>query len=190
MTTTSPMRDRVRAISAALRAAAASVELLFVTNLRDGELVDIGPDGVVNAGQYYSRREADEIIRRFQDLGVTVRPFFSESEFLNALTTGLGPTTRSRVVFTTAEGGTGVGRRALIPAACSLAGLPCLNSGPHASSIARHKFHANAVLRRVGVRTPETWMYQSGGWMGALAPQRGTRVILKPMFESIVHRRR
>ena len=92
---------------------------------------------------------------------------------------------RHEIVFTTAEGGSGSGRRALIPAVCNLLKLPVLNSGAHACSLARHKFHANAVLKQVGVRVPEAWQFKDGNWVGAHAPPRGSRVIVKPTYESM-----
>lgn len=164
---------------------AAELELLFVTNLQSGVLEDLGPAGVLNSAQHYTRRQADDIIRSFQSLGLTVTSFFSELDFIAAVSGGLRETVRERLVYTTAEGGSGSGRRALIPALCNLLALPFLNSGAHASTLARHKFHASAVLRRVGVRVPETWQFEAGRWTGGLAPKRGARVILKPMWESM-----
>jgi D-alanine-D-alanine ligase len=163
----------------------ADLELLFVTNLHTGVEGDLGPDGVLNAAQFYTRRQADDIIRSFQSLGLTVTSFFNEVDFISAVTRAMTPTTRRRLVYTTAEGGTGSGRRALIPALCNLLSLPFLNSSAHASTLARHKFHANAVLRRVGVRVPETWHFAAGRWIADLAPLLGTRVIVKPMWESM-----
>lgn len=194
MSAAASLPDHASEVAPALRrladqalAVASETTLVFVTNLHDGNLSDIGPDGVLNTAQYYSQAQADEIIRSLQSLGVTVRSFFSEHDFIVAATSGkiLSPSKARLVVYTTAEGGTGSGRRALIPALCQLLGLPFLNSGPHACSIARHKFHSNAVLTRVGVRVPATWMYSRGGWLNGLRPSRGTRVIVKPTYESM-----
>jgi D-alanine-D-alanine ligase len=160
------------------------LELLFVTNIRSGEVADLGPRGVLHAAQYYTRRKADEIIRTFQELGLTVFPFFDEMSFLRSITREEKASQRQRIVYTTAEGGTGSGRRALIPAICNLIGLPVLNSGAHASSVARHKFHANAILHAAGVRVPATWKFADGRWAGGFQPAIGTRVIVKPMWES------
>jgi D-alanine-D-alanine ligase len=161
------------------------IRLLFVTNIQSGEMADLGPDGVLNTVQYYTRRQADSVIRSLQELGVTVDAFFSEQEFLAAVTQSrTGNDAKHTVVFTTAEGGTGSGRRALIPAVCKLLELPVLNSGAHASSLARHKFHANAVLRRLGLRAPGTWLFSDGRWLGGLEPNRDSRVIAKPTYES------
>ena len=167
-------------------ALADEIELLFVTNVRDGPMEDLGPDGVLNAGQHYSRRQAEEIIRSLQNLGLLVRPFFNERDFIAAALESDGTAGgRRRIVYTTAEGGTGSGRRALIPALCNLLDLPVFNSGAHACSIARHKFHAHAVLRRVGVRVPDTWQFTDGGWTGGSMPPMASRVIIKPMWESM-----
>ncbi len=182
-----PYRDlvkRMRSLADQVSEMASQLELLFVTNIRDGEVTDVGPSGVVNVGQYYSRREADEIIRTFQNIGLTVVPFFDELSFFRAVTTAAPSSDRQRLVYTTAEGGSGSGRRALIPAMCSFLSLPVLNSGAHACSLARHKFHANAVLRRVGVRVPESWSFANGRWLGGSTPALGACVIVKPMYES------
>jgi D-alanine-D-alanine ligase len=175
---------RMRSVAAKALEIAPRLELLFVTNVRCDDVADLGPDGVLNAAQYYTRREADDIVHAFRELGLTVTPFFDELAFFQAITREEQPSDRQRIVYTTAEGGTGSGRRALIPALCSFLGLPVLNSGAHASSLARHKFHANAVLRSAGVRVPATWKLADGRWAGGSEPALGTRVIVKPMWES------
>jgi D-alanine-D-alanine ligase len=180
------LSDRMRALAQATLEEADSLELIFVTNLTDQPPVDLGPEGVLNHSQYYTRRQAEGIIRAFQSLGVTVSAYFSERDFIAAATSGQAlATSRRPVVFTTAEGGSGSGRRALIPALCQLLSIPVLNSGAHACSLARHKFHANAVLHRVGVRAPETWQFTGGSWVGGSAPRLGERVILKRAWESM-----
>lgn len=162
------------------------ITLLFVTNVSQGELADLGPNGVLNIAQYYTRRQADEIIRSFQELGLTVEAFFDEQSFLKAaVDREQRRNGRYDIVFTTAEGGSGSGRRALIPALCNLLNLPVLNSGAHACSLARHKFHANAVLKQVGVRVPEAWQFKDDDWVGARKPPPGSRVIIKPTYESM-----
>ena len=177
---------RLRQIVDATAAVAHDVRVLFVTNLRWEDLVDLGPDGVNNTSQYYTERQAADLIQSLQDIGVTVHPFFSELEFIREVAGRDAPPDGKReIVFTTAEGGRGSGRRALIPSLCNLLGLPFVNSGAHASSLARHKFHANAVLRRAGVRVPTTWLYDDGRWAGGARPDHGSRVILKPPYETM-----
>ena len=179
--------DDIRAVVTKTMRSVEQLRLLFVTSLRlaEEDLAD-GADGVGTDAQHYTRRGADEIIRSFQDLGLTVEPFFSEMEFLRAVVREENANDpRRRIVYSTAEGGLGPGRRALIPAACNLVGLPILNSGAHASSIVRHKFHGHAVLREAGVRVPDTWQFAHGRWTGGKSPPLGARVIVKPVYESM-----
>ncbi len=165
-------------------ARASEIEVVFVTNIASGDLIDLGPDGVVNESQYYSRNQADGILRTLQAHGFTVTSHFDELSFIRWAAERAPRPNRQTVVFNTAEGGRGEGRRALIPSLCNLVGLPILNSKAHANTLCRHKFHANAVLRRCGVRAPTTWMYNHG-WTGGLVPPPGQKVILKPAFESM-----
>ncbi|MGN6587541.1 MAG: hypothetical protein ACTHKT_08745 [Solirubrobacterales bacterium] len=179
-------RERMRQLERQVLEIAERINLLFVTNLRrTTEMLDRGEGAVVNAAQYYTRHQADSIIYEFQKLGLTVDSYFSEEEFFATVLAGMDDDSRQRVVFTTAEGGTGSGRRALVPAFCNLVGLPVLNSGAHACSIARHKFHASSVLRRAGVRVPGIWQFSRGRWIGDAAPPPGARVIVKPTYESM-----
>jgi len=176
----------IRSLVNEVLAVAEGTRLLFVTNIRTGEFTDLGPDGVMNTAQYYTRRQADEMVRSFRELGLTVEPFFSEEELFRALLHDDGDSDpRRRIVYTTAEGGSGAGRRALIPAMCNLLGVPSLNCGAHAATLVRHKFHAYSVLRRVGVRIPETRQFGTSGWVGGLRPALGSRVIVKPVYESM-----
>jgi D-alanine-D-alanine ligase len=166
---------------------AQDLRFLFVTNIRSGEVIDLGPNGITNIAQYYAQTEADEIIRSFQGLGLTVEAFFSETDLLRTLLEEqeMPGDTRPRVVYTTAEGGSGAGRRALIPALCNLLAIPVMNSGAHAATMVRHKYHAFAVLGQAGVRIPGTWQFRDGRWSDDRRPPAGARVIVKPTYESM-----
>lgn len=178
------LAQRLRALADRVRAKAERLRVVFVTNIRHEPVADLGATGLLNLGQYYTTAQADQIIGSLQDLGVEVVSYFSERDFIAAaVTDGFARPGKTPVVYTAAEGGTGAGRRALIPSLCNLLGLPVLNSGPHGCSIARHKFHANAVLARAGVRAPATWMYRADGWLSDQPPS-GARVIVKPTYES------
>lgn len=178
------LRQHLRALANRVREDAAQLRVVFVTNLRHAPVADLGENGLLNLGQYYTTDQADQIISSLQELGVEVVSFFTEKEFIAAaVSDGFATSGKRPVVYTAAEGGSGSGRRALIPSLCNLLGLPVLNSGPHGCSIARHKFHANAVLARAGVRAPATWMYRVDGWLTD-PPPSGARVIVKPTYES------
>ena len=180
-------RARIRQVIDEVCAEAQQTSLIFITNLRKGPMIDVDPTGIINTAQYYSEAKADTIIRTFQDVGFHVLPFFSEAAFMKAVLDRslYAQTKERRMVFTSAEGGQGSGRRALIPAFCRLVGLPVCNSGPHGCSVARHKFHASMILREAGLPVPQTWLlHAERGWIGGTAPPAGRRVIVKPTYES------
>ncbi len=180
-------RARIKKIIDEVRAVAQHTSLIFVTNLRSGPVIDVAPTGIINTAQYYSEAKADTIIRTFQDVGFHVLAYFSETDFMKAALAGslLAQTKQRRIVFTSAEGGQGSGRRALIPSFCRLLGLPVCNSGPHGCSVARHKFHASMILREAGLPVPQTWLlHPERGWLGGTGPLPGLRVIVKPTYES------
>src|ERR1700684_3132261 len=80
-------REMRRAADDAL-SVSSNITLLSVTNLQSSEIVDIGRDGIINEAKYYTRGQADEIIRSLQSLGVTVHSFFNELDFLSYVLAG------------------------------------------------------------------------------------------------------
>ncbi|HTD36094.1 MAG TPA: hypothetical protein VK669_01175 [Candidatus Limnocylindrales bacterium] len=91
---------------------------------------------------------------------------------------------RHKIVYTSAANGIGPGRRTLIPAFCSLEGLPTANSDAYSCAINRHKFHCAMLLKELGFRVPRTWWYDAEeGWFQDDRPTIGDRVIAKSTFE-------
>ena len=139
---------------------------------------------MLNLGQYYTTTQADLIISSLQELGVEVVSSSRNKEFIaTAVSNGFAGSGKTPVVYTAAEGGTGSGRRALIPSLCNLLGLPVLNSGPHGCSIARHKFPCQRGpspcwrARASNVDVPSGRVADGSAAIGA-------RVIVKPTYES------
>jgi len=166
---------------------AKEITILFVTSLRDEAPRNMGDNGLSQLAQYYTEAQVDDIVSVFRSIPVTVLPFFSEKELLSFFATKFDRSKISKfpLVYTTAEGGVGSGRRALIPAVSNLYGVPCCNSGAYGSSIGRHKFHSNLLARMNGVSVPDCWyLMRDGKWSGGIAPRRGAKVILKPTYES------
>lgn len=163
-----------------------NLTVLFVANLFDGIKTDLDVGGISDTAQYYSSDQIKTIEQGFGDVGVKFEAFLSEEEFMSEALKGKFKSDQHQfLVFACGEGGSGSGKRALLPAFCNLLGLPSFPSGAHACSISRHKFHANSVLERVGVRVPKTWMYFGDNhWAGDDTPPVGTKVILKPTYES------
>lgn len=166
---------------------AKEITILFVTSLRDEAPRNMEEDGLSQLAQYYTEAQVDDIVSTFRSIPITVLPFFSEKELLSFFATEFDRSKISKfpLVYTTAEGGIGSGRRALIPAVSNLYGVPCCNSGAYGSSIGRHKFHSNILARMNGVSVPDCWyLMRDGKWFGGNSPRLGSKVILKPTYES------
>jgi D-alanine-D-alanine ligase len=147
----------------------------------------MGDDGLSQLAQHYTEAQVDAILTSFRSIPITVMPFFSEKELLSYFANDFDRQKISKfpLVYTTAEGGAGAGRRALIPTVSKLYGVPCCNSGAYGSSIGRHKYHSNMLARMNGVSVPDSWYFmRDASWFGGAAPRRGTKVILKPTYES------
>lgn len=180
--------QHLRHIVSQARENADQTKLLYVTNLIEGEITEYDNDGLSMSSQYYKESETSALIQALEEIGFSVRPFYNEIDFIKWVSTerSHGADGRWQLVVTTAEGGHGEGRRALIPSFCSLVGLPCWNSPAHGSSLARHKYHANKILSACGIRVPEIWSFslQQGKWLNDAKPDLGQKVILKPAWES------
>ncbi len=147
----------------------------------------MGDHGLSQLAQYYTEAQVDDIVSTFRSIPVNVVPFFSEKELLSYFARDFDRAKISQfpLVYTTAEGGVGSGRRALIPTVSNLYGVPCCNSGAYGSSVGRHKFHSNVLAKWNGVSVPDSWYFmRDGTWFGEDVPRRGTKVILKPTYES------
>lgn len=136
--------------------------------------------------------QLEQTIDAFRSIGAYVELFEGERPFFEALVSGrLHAIDRDiKIVYNGIEGGISVdgfepGRKALLPAAADAFDLVCSNSNAYACAVGRHKFHYFTILRALGVPSPLTWHYRSGGgWAGGQAPPHGTKVIAKSTFEA------
>ncbi|HWD92271.1 MAG TPA: hypothetical protein VG938_07975 [Verrucomicrobiae bacterium] len=146
---------------------------------------DFGLQSVVT--EFFSSEEIEQILGSLRNCGLYVRPFFSEMDFIRfADSDKFDAGGRSRIlVYNTAHSGTGPGRKALLPCFCALHKIPITSSDAYVVSLARHKFHIAHLLARFGLQTPDSWLYTSEhGWLHGRQPTMGSKVILKPTYES------
>jgi D-alanine-D-alanine ligase len=175
--------DEIASLLKKLDAISKRLAVVVVTNLK------VPSDQTLNAleTEYLSESELEIIILSFRRLGIFTRLFSSEDAFISAFLDGeLGSIPRELVlVYNSAQTGSGPGRKALIPAFCQLHGLPTVGSNPYVVSLARHKFHVSCLLRAMGLPAPPSWSYHwQDGWLLNQRPPLGTKVILKPTYES------
>ena len=138
--------------------------------------------------QGYTEQEFEAFFSALQDFGFNVVAFLSEKEFVKFLANShpLNSTDQHYLCYNMSEGGKGPGQKALIPALANFYGIQVCNSSPYATSLCHHKFHVNELLSHSGIPCPKSWMFDlEYGWYKGNEPAEGTRVIVKPIYESM-----
>jgi D-alanine-D-alanine ligase len=180
----SEVGSRLSALADLARTHADEIAIFSVANLKDATPFASDYD---RQTEYFSESELEQIVGSFRANGFYCDVFVGELDFMRwAMAGGHRRFPRRRVfVYNTAQSGGGAGRKSLIPAFCALHGIETLNSNPYAVSLARHKFHVNAILRSVGVPAAEAWWYLGrGDWLGDHAPPKGKQLLSKSSYES------
>lgn len=89
------------------------------------------------------------------------------------------------IVFNSAQKGTSVGRKSLIPAFCDLQHICHNNSNAYIVSLCRDKFFSGKLVESFGFLCPDSWCYRYGsGWLLDLHPENGRKVIAKLNYET------
>jgi D-alanine-D-alanine ligase len=169
-----------------IRHRASDITVVVVAN-RKQQATNADYDGYSVETEYFSEEELEQIVGAMRHLGVYVRSYFSEDDFITAVLNGeIERLPRlHKLIYNSAQTGVGPGRKALIPSFCRLHDLPTTGSDAYVVSLARQKFHTASILRAVGVPTAPTWCYVARrGWLNGNRPSEGTRVIVKLTYES------
>ncbi|HET7436912.1 MAG TPA: hypothetical protein VFN10_19545 [Thermoanaerobaculia bacterium] len=168
-----------------LRSRAGELAIAVVANRK--QQVGADYDGYSVQTEYFSDEELEQIVGAMRALGLYVKSYFSEDDFIEAVIHGeVSELPRAlKLVYNSAQTGVGPGRKALIPAFCRLHSMPTTSSDAYVVSLARHKYHTACVLKTAGVPVPGTWCYMPRrGWLSDARPPEGTRVIVKLTYES------
>lgn len=174
---------RLRTLADSALRIAGDITVAVVLNRKE-EIPD-NPDD--RATEYLSDLEANELITGFRDAGFRTRYYEGERAFVTAVLEhdqAIGTTSRS-IVYNLAQSGTGPGRKSMIPSFCALNNIPTCNSNSYAVSLARHKLHVHALLRRFALPTPDTWSFTANsGWLMGETPPAAVPLIAKAAYEA------
>lgn len=89
------------------------------------------------------------------------------------------------IVFNSAQKGTSVGRKSLVPAFCDLQHICHSNSNAYIVSLCRDKFFSGKLVESFGFLCPDSWCYRyGGGWLLNQHPENGRKVIAKLNYET------
>lgn len=130
--------------------------------------------------EYFSDDEFEQVVSMFSALGMAIDIFTYEDKFFRYV---IENSPSNLLVYNAAQSGAGPGRKSLVPAFCNLHKILCTGSDAYVVSLCRHKYHVNLLLSQAGVRVPKTWLYYYG-WLMEQSPASGTKVLLKPIYES------
>lgn len=137
--------------------------------------------------EFFSENEVEEIVSSFRESGLTTEVFFDENMFIQSILSKEYQkySKNNIIVYNSSQKGTGPGRKSLIPAFCNLHNIKTTGSNAYVVSLCRHKYHYNLILSKLGLPVVNSWLFDyTHGWLLNNKPELGTKIIIKPTFES------
>lgn len=137
------------------------------------------------ATEYLSDIEFEQVISLFDQCKLKdIEIFQNEYSFINYILKHRSLLDNKKIiVYSSAQSGTGAGRKSLIPAFCQLENLSCTGSNPYVVSLCRQKYHVNKLLEVSNIPVPKTFIYNNG-WLFGSKPLQRQEILLKPIYES------
>ncbi|MBQ4122632.1 ATP-grasp domain-containing protein [bacterium] len=159
--------------------------LFIVCNTKSAAKKHKNYEGFDVATEYLSDIEFEEVISLFSQCNLNnIEIFQSEISFINYILNNEDEIRNKKlIVYSSAQTGTGAGRKSLIPAFCKLEEIPYTGSNPYVVSLCRQKYHTNKLLENAKLPVPNTWLYD-GEWLFGHKPLHNQEVLLKPIYES------
>lgn len=156
------------------------IKICLVTNV--SELTDGTSDysefSIKN--EYLTIIELEEIVHDLNSFGFEVISFHEEMDFIKFVLENQISQDKGFLVYCTAQKGTKIGRKSLIPAFCDLNNIFHANSNPYVVSLCRNKFHSGCILENACFKVPKSWLFNNtNGWFAGIEPKNGTKVIIK-----------
>ncbi len=163
---------------------ATNYEIILLTNSKEKTSNISDYTGYSVTSEFFTGEEQSMICTSLDHMGFHVRQFFNEEDFIRFVAMTQEDLSR-KIVINSAQKGTKIGRKSLIPALCDLYNIPHTGSNPYIVSLCRDKYRSSSILKQNGVQTPRSWLYQPGtGWLGNSSfPSQG-RFIVKPNYEA------
>ena len=161
------------------------IALIIVANV-EGKTIEYDDyENTSVLSEYYTIDEFETISTTYKKLGYEVFCFFSERDFMNAIINHKINTTKKLLVINSAQTGTYIGRKSLIPAFCEYYKIMHTGSNPYVVSLCRDKFHTNTIINPFVSYHLNTYLFSNQEkWINDIKPQIGERIIIKLNCES------
>lgn len=137
--------------------------------------------------EYFSETELEAIVNGFRNSGFYTDISIGEDQFIKKIQNGLyhDMPFKNKIVYNSAQTGTGPGRKSLIPSFCNLHQIPITGSNAYVGSLCRHKYHYCSLLKHHHLQHLKAWLfYYKTGWLLSEKPPGSIKVIAKPIYES------
>lgn len=134
--------------------------------------------------EFFSEKEQSVICSAFKNIGFQVKQIYDEEDFVRFISLS-SEDLSSYIVVNSAQKGTKIGRKSLIPAICDLYNIKYIGSNPYIVSLCRDKYRGSSILKQNGIQTPLSWLYDRNyGWINGSPEGFTNRLIIKPNYES------
>lgn len=163
------------------------LQIILVCNVDGLTVDDVDYSGDSIRSEYLTLHQYNKILSSLRQEGFDVLSYFDESEFMNDVISkrceGIGE--KRLFVLNSAQKGTKIGRKSLIPAFCDLHDIYYSNSNAYVVSLCRDKYNSGNILENLGFHVPKSWLYKyPNGWLLKRTPSNGTKVIIKLNYET------
>lgn len=136
------------------------------------------------SAEYYNPDVQQKIRSAFQHIGFDVICMYDEKECIEYCLKHQAEC-RSFIMVNSAQKGTKIGRKSLIPAFCDLMDIRYVGSNPYVVSLCRDKYRSGKILAEHSISTPTSWLYSPVyGWVNGEPDPNAGKMIVKPNYEA------
>lgn len=177
--------NRIKSMYSFATAVAKNHQILMLTS-NDNRTTNISDyTGNSVKAEFFSDEDEALISKALKSLGFSVKHFYNEDDFIKYIIKMSSQNLSEYIVLSSAQKGTKIGRKSLIPLFCDLYNVKYIGSNPYVVSLCRDKYRTSCILKENQINTPHSWMYDIRyGWIGSSPEGYPNQLIIKPNYEA------
>lgn len=158
-------------------------EMVIVSNVKGKTTeTDNYPDGSISA-EFMTMANFERLVKGFRNIGLETTAYFDEISFIDDHISQ--SKSKKTIVYNTAQNGTTIGRKSLVPAFCYQNNIMICGSNPYVVSLTRHKYHCDQLLSAAGILSPQSYFFMgNNSWFLNKKPKEGEKVLAKLNYEA------
>lgn len=176
------MLNKIREMCTNIKIDKQNYSIILVANVREKTTGFADYNGTSVISEFLTLNQYELIIETLRHSGFEVSSYFDETEFLRDCIANnfFRSQNKQIIVINSAQKGTAIGRKSLIPAFCDQNGLWHTNSNAYIVSLARNKFHCDSILQANCFPVTKNHLFlPTTGWLHEKKPLEGEKVIAK-----------